>query len=147
MVSMGHTHAYGTRMVHGSKDSTNYLIIVPIISPMAIRIILPVVFRLKTTMGRPLSRHMAMAEASITPSAFESTSKYEIWGYMTALGNLSGSMSYTPSTRVALAMTWALISSARKVAAVSVEKYGLEVPPAKITMRPFSKWRMARRRI
>src|ERR1035441_3912105 len=44
-------------------------------------------------------------------------------------------------------MISALISSARRVAAVSVEKYGLEVPAAKITMRPFSRCRMARRRI
>jgi len=33
------------------------------------------------------------------------------------------------------------------VARVSVEKNGLPVPPPKITTRPFSRWRMARRRM
>ena len=36
---------------------------------------------------------------------------------------------------------------ARSAAAVSVVKYGLPVPAAKITTRPFSRWRMARRRM
>ena len=36
---------------------------------------------------------------------------------------------------------------ARSAAAVSVVKYGLPVPPAMITTRPFSRWRMARRRM
>ena len=39
------------------------------------------------------------------------------------------------------------ISSARSAAAVSVVKYGLPVPAAKITIRPFSRWRIARRRM
>ena len=39
------------------------------------------------------------------------------------------------------------ISSARSAAAVSVVKNGLPVPAAKITTRPFSRWRMARRRM
>ena len=30
---------------------------------------------------------------------------------------------------------------------MSVEKNGLPVPPAKMTSRPFSRWRMARRRM
>ena len=42
-----------------------------------------------------------------------------------------------PSTRVAFRITWALISMARSAAAVSVEKYGLPVPAAKITTRSF----------
>ena len=37
--------------------------------------------------------------------------------------------------------------SARRAAAVSVVKKGLPVPAAKITTRPFSRWRTARRRI
>ena len=41
----------------------------------------------------------------------------------------------------------ALISSARNAAAVSVVKNGLPVPAAKITTRPFSRWRIARRRM
>ena len=44
-----------------------------------------------------------------------------------------------PSTFVALRMTSALISMARKAAVVSVEKYGLPVPAAKITTRFFSR--------
>ena len=48
--------------------------IVPIDSPIAIRIIFPVPFRSNTMIGMQLSRHMATAEASITPSAFERTS-------------------------------------------------------------------------
>ena len=43
-------------------------------SPDAIRIILPWVFRLKTRIGRLLSRHIAIEVASITPSDFVSTS-------------------------------------------------------------------------
>src|ERR1039458_5507814 len=116
-----------------------YLIMLPILSPIDIRIILPVVFKLKTIIGSLLSRHMAIEVASITPSARDSTSRYEISANFTASGNCSGSLSYTPSTRVVLAIPSALISSARSVAAVSVEKYGLEVPAAKITIRPFSR--------
>ena len=52
-----------------------------------------------------------------------------------------------PSTLVALRMTSASISRARSTAAVSVEKNGLPVPPAKITSRPFSRCRRARRRM
>ena len=36
---------------------------------------------------------------------------------------------------------------ARRLAAVSVEKNGVPVPAAKITTRPFSRWRTARRRM
>jgi len=38
-------------------------------------------------------------------------------------------------------------STARKAAVVSVLMYGLPVPDANIITRPFSKWRMARRRM
>ena len=41
----------------------------------------------------------------------------------------------------------ASISSARSAAVVSVVKYGLPVPAAKMTTRPFSRCRMARRRM
>ena len=40
-----------------------------------------------------------------------------------------------------------MISTARSAAAVSVVKYGLPVPATKIATRPFSRWRMARRRM
>ena len=44
-------------------------------------------------------------------------------------------------------MISACSSAARSAAAVSVVKNGLPVPAAKITIRPFSRWRMARRRM
>ena len=44
-----------------------------------------------------------------------------------------------------IASAW--ISTARSAAAVSVVKNGLPVPAAKITTRPFSRWRIARRRM
>ena len=44
-------------------------------------------------------------------------------------------------------MTSAWISRARRAAAVSEVKNGLPVPAAKITIRPFSRWRIARRRM
>src|SRR5262245_12957794 len=48
---------------------------------------------------------------------------------------------------VPLRMASASISAARSAAAVSVVKKGLPVPPARITTRPFSRWRMALRRM
>src|SRR5687768_1094642 len=50
-----------------------------------------------------------------------------------------------PSTLVPLRMTSARISMARSAAAGSVVKYGFPVPAAKMTTRPVSRWRMARR--
>ena len=44
-------------------------------------------------------------------------------------------------------MTSAPISTARSAPAVSVVKNGFPVPAAKITMRPFSRCRIARRRM
>ena len=44
-------------------------------------------------------------------------------------------------------MACAPISQARSAAAVSVVKNGLPVPAAKITTRPRSRWRIARRRM
>src|SRR3546814_17114698 len=52
-----------------------------------------------------------------------------------------------PSTDVPLNSASQPISAARKAAAVSVVKKGLPVPAAKITIRPFSMCRTARRRI
>ena len=48
---------------------------------------------------------------------------------------------------VAFNMASQPISAARRAAAVSVVKKGLPVPAAKITTRPFSMCRIARRRI
>ena len=53
-----------------------------------------------------------------------------------------------PSTPfLAIRIASACISSARSAAAVSDVKNGLPVPAAKITTRPFSRWRIARRRM
>ena len=65
-----------------------------------------------------------------------------------ASGSVCGSAVYTPSTPfLAIRIASAWISSARSAAAVSVVKNGLPVPAAKITTRPFSRWRIARRRM
>src|ERR1051325_7951154 len=52
-----------------------------------------------------------------------------------------------PSTCVALKMISHSSSAARSAAAESVVKNGLPVPAAQMTMRFFSRWRMARRRM
>ena len=53
----------------------------------------------------------------------------------------------SPSTSAVEPDTCIGTPRARKAAAVSVEKNGFPVPAAKITRRPFSRCRMARRRI
>ena len=63
------------------------------------------------------------------------------------LGSTSGSALYTPSTFVPFRMASAPISNARWAAVVSVEKKGAPIPAAKITIRPFSRCRIARRRM
>ena len=61
---------------------------------------------------------------------------------------MAGSASYTPSTPfLAISSAWAPISQARRAAPVSVVKNGLPVPAANTTMRFFSRWRIARRRM
>jgi len=60
---------------------------------------------------------------------------------------LTGSLSYTPSTLVALQRRSAPTSIALSAAAVSVVKNGLPVPAAKITILLFSRWRNALLRI
>ena len=57
------------------SNSSNYLITLPMASPIDIRIILPIVFKLKTIIGSLLSRHMAIEVASITPRVRDSTSR------------------------------------------------------------------------
>ena len=64
---------------------------------------------------------------------------FKLGAFVFAVGSFIGSAEYTPSTLVAFKITSALISSARNAAAESVEKKGLPVPAAKITIRPFSK--------
>ena len=62
-----------------------------------------------------------------------------ILSYFVALGSTLGSAEYTPSIVLANSITSASISAALKAAAVSVEKNGWPVPPAKITILPFLK--------
>ena len=65
-----------------------------------------------------------------------------------AVGSVFGSALYTPRAPCfAIRIAAAPISSARSAAAVSVVKYGLPVPAAKITIRRFSRCRIARRRM
>ena len=61
------------------------------------------------------------------------------------LARIGGVDALHPVLRHRIVSAW--ISSARRAAAVSVEKNGLPVPAAKITIRPFSRWRIARRRM
>jgi hypothetical protein len=68
-------HGWHCRGVAWGAAAPGYLMMVPMVSPFAIRIILPVVVKLKTMMGSLLSRHIATALASITARALESTSK------------------------------------------------------------------------
>src|SRR6185503_6806064 len=68
-------------------------------------------------------------------------------GKNVAFASFFGSPEYTPSTFVPFSTTSAPTSIARSTAAVSVVKYGLPVPAAITTIRPFSRWRTARRRI
>src|SRR5690606_28001145 len=122
--------------------------VVPIFSPMHARKMLPGTSKLKTIIGMPLSMQSDVAVASITPSRSLRRSKYSNRSYFSAAGSRRGSAESTPSTpRLAMRITSASTSAARKAAAVSVVKYGLPVPAAKTTTRPFSRCRMARLRM
>ena len=90
---------------------------------------------------------MTMAVASITLSLSVSTLSKVSVRVARGVRVRIGSSEYTPFTLVAFSSTSALISMARSAAAVSVVKNGLPVPAAKITTRPFSRWRTARRRM
>ena len=114
---------------------------------MRTRLILPLTVRLKTMIGNLLSMHSEIAVESMTFRPCCSTSRYVNRGSITAFLSSRGSALYTPSTLVAFKITSAPISTARSEAVVSVVKKGLPLPPAKITTRPFSRWRIARRRI
>ena len=88
------------------------------------------------------------AVVSITLSPRSIASRCVIRGRNSASATRRGSPSYTPWTPCfAIRIASAPISSARSAAAVSVVKNGLPVPAAKITTRPFSRWRIARRRM
>ena len=62
-----------------------------------------------------------------------------------AAGAASRAQGSSAPTLVALKKASALISAARSAAAVSVVKKGLPVPAPKMTTRPCSRWRIARR--
>ena len=98
-------------------------------------------------MGMLFSIHMVTDVISMTLMPRLITSIYDMRSSLTAAGFFLGSSVYTPSTFLAMSSTSALISAARSAAPESVEKYGLPVPHAKITMRPHSKCRSALRRI
>ena len=88
------------------------------------------------------------AVVSMTFSPRSIASRCVSAGRNAASGSVSGSPSYTPATPFLLMrIASAPISSERSAAAVSVVKYGLPVPAAKSTIRPFSRWRIARRRM
>src|SRR5947209_1859574 len=124
------------------------LMMVPSRSPRATRAMLCSSSRLNTYSGRLLSMHRERAVVSITFSPFSIASMCVSCGISRAFGFVRGSASSTPSTPFfPIRIASAPISSARSAAAVSVVKNGLPVPAAKITIRPFSRWRIARRRM
>src|SRR5205823_8332188 len=118
---------------------------VPIFSPVATLPMLPGLSS-KTWIGSRLSMQSERAVVSITFRPRSIASRCVSSGTSFASAFSRGSPSITPSTPCfAIRIACAPISSARRAAAVSVVKYGLPVPAAKITMRPFSRWRTARR--
>src|SRR5919202_1495954 len=121
---------------------------VPTRSPDTIRSMLRSSSMLKTYSGMPLSMHRVSAVRSMTRRRRSSASMCVIESISCASGSSRGSAVSTPSTpffAIRIASAW--ISLARRAAAVSVVKNGLPVPAAKITTRPFSRWRIARRRM
>ncbi len=121
--------------------------IVPTSSPFTTRATLPSASS-KTWIVRRLSMQSDNAVVSITFSPRSIASRCVIRGRNSASETRRGSPSYTPFTPCfAIRIASAPISSARSAAAVSVVKNGLPVPAAKITTRPFSRWRIARRRM
>ena len=88
------------------------------------------------------------AVVSITRRPRSIASRCVSAGRKVAFGSSLGSPSYTPLIPLfAIRIASAPISSARSAAAVSVVKNGLPVPAAKMTIRPFSRCRIARRRM
>ena len=92
-----------------------------------------------TIIGSSFSLLKVNAVVSIIFKPFFIVSSKEISSNLIASLFFSGSSLYIPSTLVPFRITSALISIALKTAAESVVKYGLPVPDAKITTRPFSK--------
>src|SRR3954470_339114 len=121
---------------------------VPTRSPHTIRSMLRSSSMLNTWIGRLLSMQSDRAVESMTARRCSMASRCVSSGMKRASGLTRGSASKTPSTPfLAIRIASAWISRARRAAAVSVVKNGLPVPAAKMTMRPFSRWRIARRRM
>ena len=86
---------------------------------------------------------MTDAARSITPSFLSITSCMEISSYFFAAGFLAGSLSYKTSLDFAERIISASIYIARRTVAISVEKYGWPIPPAKKTTIPLLKYLFA----
>ena len=97
--------------------------------------------------GMALSRISVIAEASMTLRSLRQ--HLEIAQPLVALGVgvPLGVGGVDAVDLVPLSSASQPISAARRAAAVSVVKNGLPVPAAKITTRPFSRCRIARRRM
>src|SRR6185369_12411733 len=121
---------------------------VPIFSPLIARMSVSSPSDPNTSIGSLLSRHRASAAVSMTRRPSRTASSNVTDSSLRALGSVRGSAVYTPSTPFLLISTIsAWISSARWAATVSVLKYGMPAPAPKITTRPFSRCRIARRGI
>src|SRR5581483_3466659 len=130
-----------------TPSATGVEMIVPTRSPRTTRSMLPGASS-KTWIGRWLSMQSERAVVSMTFSPRSIACRCVSSGISFASGSTRGSPSRTPSTPFfAMRIASAPISSARSAAAVSVVKNGLPVPAAKMTTRPFSRWRTARRRM
>ena len=90
-----------------------------------------------TIIGRLFSLQSVTAVRSITLSSFSITSLKVRVSYLVASGSISGSAEYTPSTLVPFIIISALISIARRAAAVSVLKYGFQCHRQKSQFCPF----------
>src|SRR5581483_5271068 len=137
----------GDQLVDGCHVSYLVSMTVPTCSPATTRAMLPSASS-NTWIVSLLSIQSESAVVSITFRPRSIASRWVSRGMKRADGSTLGSPSYTPSTPCfAMRIASAPISSARSAAAVSVVKNGLPVPAAKMTMRPFSRWRIARRRM
>jgi len=94
--------------------------------------------------GMLLSMHRVSAVLSMTVRPLVRTSRYEKMGESGRSGVPDRVGGVDAVDLVALSSTSAPISAARSAAVVSVVKNGLPCPPARITTRPFSRWRMVR---
>ena len=90
------------------------------------------------SIGILFSMQRTAAARSITPSLLSTIVPIASVSYLTAFLSTIGSAEYTPSIDLAARITSASISIALRAVAVSVEKYGCPVPPARNTIFPAS---------